>query len=707
MRWRFNGDTCCSCGGSGFNCCVNAVLTFRDVNYVDSLVFRRQDSGGTWYDQEMVYHPIEFFASDVDFDPAGETPVDIFSPCAGSQCKYDGPTFIEIGSGSWETTAGFGQWDEFLVPPGNLHFGRETGFIMNGELEALLPNSTIGSQCGPNKRLTIFAANPNDSRYWKRQLPPNIPAYLSSLTWDVYFGHTTDGGNETITFRFPPYVNYCWPARGGASGVSYCNFADATFSNGVYFASGSGANQSGSQTWTYSGSPDHENYLEIPFGGNTLQFRPSTVTGEEDILYMHLNGGFFFAEKFSVAGTCDGSVTWTSLNNPSNYITFDITGGDSCNECGEQTPVVTGCCTLSDGTVDAYSNSAACTAAGGTYSGDGSACPPTGCCQISGSSDLSGVTEAYCTTQGGTWTQGVECGTGWCIDNTAGQVTEGIEEDECSGTWSATEPTVGCCDISGTEYPDVAQSWCTSQSGTFTAGDCPTPPLGWCVNDSTGAITANVLEDDCSGTWSATEPTSGCCTISGTNHPDVAQSWCTDQSGTFVAGSCPPSTFDPCGETFQIAVNLVTLDMDDPNFQCNSPFNLSAPNWLRGSADVDKDACSTQGVKAYTIGSSNEVYGDETNDPSALNQIATYLTVKYNSGPGTWTVTMVLSYQYGSTQTITASKSGISGSGFDCPSFTLSGSFDTFSGTYTTTCSGSQKDVNDMIGSFNITLTCE
>jgi hypothetical protein len=147
--------------------------------------------------------------------------------------------------------------------------------------------------------------------------------------------------------------------------------------------------------------------------------------------------------------------------------------------------------------------------------------------------------------------------------------------------------------------------------------------------------------------------------------------------------------------------------MDDPNFQCNSPFYLNAPNWLRGSADVDKDACSPQGVKAYTIGSSNEVYGDETDDPSALNQIATYLTAKYDSGAGTWTVTMVLSYQYGSTQTITASKSGISGSGFDCPSFTLSGSFDTFSGTYTTTCSGNQKDVNDMIGSFNITLTCE
>jgi len=342
--------------------------------------------------------------------------------------------------------------------------------------------------------------------------------------------------------------------------------------------------------------------------------------------------------------TCTGHIVGTNPNDLTESIEFDANDWSDCGTPSGLPPLVTGCCELANGKIQNATTEGTCDALGGTWTGN-AACPPTGCCQISGSSDLSGVTEAYCTTQGGTWTQGAACDpAGWCIDDSTGAVTADVEENDCTGTWSATEPTMGCCDISGTEHPDVAQSWCASQSGTFTAGDCPDPP----------------------------EP-----------------------------------TFDPCGETFQIAVNLVTLDMDDPNFQCNSPFNLSAPSWLRGSADVDKDACSPQGVKAYTIGSSNEVYGDETNDPSALNQIATYLTVKYDSGSGTWTVTMVLSYQYGSTQTITASKSGISGSGFDCPSFTLSGSFDTFSGTYTTTCGGNQKDVNDMIGSFNITLTCE
>jgi len=477
--------------------------------------------------------------------------------------------------------------------------------------------------------------------------------------------------------------------------------------NFEWHSGGNTSTQNGTSSWfLYSDQYGSYWLLEIPTDDGLFYLSPDIRLsgggiGRKITLSLPVGGS-----RYIELDSCGGIGVRGDDEDSSDYFIADFPHGQDCDDCNDNS-LTAGCCELADGTVQLTENEAACTALGGTYAGDNVLCPPTGCCQISGSSDLSGVTEAYCTTQGGTWTQDVECGTGWCIDNTTGQVTAGIEEDECSGTWSATEPTVGCCDISGTEYPDVAQSWCTSQSGTFTAGDCPTPPLGWCVNDSTGAITANVLEDDCSGTWSATEPTSGCCTISGTNHPDVAQSWCTAQSGTFVAGSCPPSTFDPCGETFQIAVNLVTLDMDDPNFQCNSPFNLSAPNWLRGSADVDKDACSTQGVKAYTIGSSNEVYGDETNDPSALNQIATYLTVKYNSGPGTWTVTMVLSYQYGSTQTITASKSGISGSGFGCPSFTLSGSFDTFSGTYTTTCGGNQKDVNDMIGSFNITLTCE
>ena len=737
MRWRFNGDTCCACGSTpSLNCCEGSLLTHAPENYLESFETGRQDSGGTWHDQELIESPIQFFSSDVDWVTGAEN-YDIFNPCAGSHCQYDFaqiPTLIQTGTGLWDTSTRWGVWDSLHSPPRNNDvIGQSVGLIIDNNFRLLIPSESDLS-CAPSLLVQLNVGIANHPDYYKRQLPPNISSYLSGLTWGYGTAYPFKG---ELTFRFPLYQNYCWPATGPDAVSGYCNLAEATLTNGSYDDGSTTSTQSGSQTWTFT---NNDNYLEIPFGSDTLQFRPSTTANEEGILYMHLNGGFFFNEKFEITGSCDGSVTWTSLNNPTHSVSFDISGGGDCASCEDIGGVPTGCCVMTDGTVDASSTSSSCTAAGGTYSGDGSSCPdvgcctlpdtsvegnvteayctaqsgtwvsgdcpaiPTGCCEISGQADESGVTEAYCTAQGGTWTEGVSCTTGWCIDNATGLVTANVEEDECTGTWSATEPAVGCCEISGqANESNVVESYCTAQGGTWNEGEnCTT---GWCINDTTGAITANVEEDECTGTWSATEPTSGCCNISGTEHPDVAQSWCTGQSGTFTAGDCPEPTFDPCGESWAASINYLFLDMDDPNFDLSNPFYFSNSAWTQSTNALRRDVCSAFG--AQLDNSTSSVYGDNTGDPTTLS-IASNLSVNYISGSGTWTVDLYLTWTYLSTSyNITATKSGISIPSAGCPTVTILDTFDTFSGNYVQYGGGNTFDVNDLVGSFSVTLTCE
>ncbi len=741
MRWRFKGDTCCACGGSTFNCCVGSITTHRDVNYIDSLIVRRQKPDLTWESREAVITPIELFATSLEEPDTGQV---FLYPCAASSCKWDAPSgvVVEKGTGEYDQSFSFGQYDELLIGSWPWTFSSVNTTSLFGAFGLKLPLGTIIQECAPRHNAVFKANLPNDPDYWKKVEPPAMDAYLAQTTWDI---QTESAGWDTwgsITFRFPHLTNFCWPSRGSTSGITYCNFANTTFTSGVYFDGSSGVNQSGTQSWFYD-SVTQLQYLEIPFGGNTLQFRPSTVTGEDDILYMHINGGFFFAEKFSVSGTCDGNITWTSLNNPSHYVTFTLVNGETCNECGENTPAVTGCCTLADGTVDPNSNATACAALGGTYGGDDSVCPPTGCCTlpdtsvesdvteaycmaqsgswvsgdcpaiptgccaIVGSPDQSGTTQAECTALGGTWTEGVDCAAaGYCQDPSTGVVTSGVEENDCTGTWSATPFPTGCCAITGgPDQPNKNQVECSVLGGTWTEGaNCD--GTGWCIDDTDGSVTSGVEQNDCTGTWSATQPTTGCCVVSGTNHEGVAQQWCTAQGGTFTAGACPPSTFNPCAETFAAAVNSVTLDMSDPSFECASPLNLNTPVWFQGGAFVDHDSCSTEGVKVIPV-ITTEVYGDNTAEPSSLSPVSN-MTIKYISGSDTWKVTLTLQWTYNSnTYSITASKSNISNSGFNCPSFTLSGSFDTFTGNYTQLCSGVLKDVSDLVGSYNITLTCD
>ena len=737
MRWRFNGDTCCSCEVPTLNCCLGSLLTHAPVNYLESFLSGRQDSGGTWHDQQLVSSPIQFFSSDVDWITGAED-YDIFSPCAGSQCQYDfsqTPSLIQTGSGEWDTTTRYGVWDSLHSPPRNNNvIGTSTGLIIDTDFRLLIPDSAEIDGCSPDLLVQLNVGNPNHPDYYKRQLPPSIPAYLSGLTWGYGTSYPFMG---ELTFRFPLYQNYCWPTTGPDAVSGYCNLGNATLTNGSYVDGVTTTTQSGSQTWTFE---NNDNYLEIPFGGDTLQFRPSTAALEEGILYMHTNGGFFFDEKFEITGSCNGSVTWTSLNNPSNSISFDIENGEDCSSCEEINPVASGCCVLSDGTVIESLTSAACSSLGGVYSGDSSSCPPTGCCtlpdtsveedvteayctaqsgswvsgdcpviptgccELSGQPDESGVTESYCTTQGGTWTEGVDCTTGWCIDNATGLVTSGVEEDECTGTWSATEPAVGCCEISGqANEPNVAQSYCIAQGGTWNEGEgCGT---GWCINNTTGAVTAGVEEDECTGTWSASEPTLGCCTISGTQNPDVAESWCTSQSGSFTAGDCVSTEFDPTVSS-RIVVNSATIDVPDPSMSCNDNFelNLTLPRTGAYTTSLTK----TRGLSGKVTGGDYE-YSDPT---FGTNISGSRVDVIFDDVAGTYYVKMIINWSYfGSNFGLeaTTTPAAISTIGY-CPSFVLSGMFDSIvngSGKVAWTQNCGSKDVTDMIGSYNITVECQ
>ena len=460
---------------------------------------------------------------------------------------------------------------------------------------------------------------------------------------------------------------------------------------------------SGGTTYTQNGTSSWANSttsILVPTTGGSVfvsQFTGTLGTaGRKVYIEIGSAGNVEYTLDGCGVGIIGSGPTGETLN-------MDFPNGQDCDECNDNV-LVTGCCEV-NGQVQITAGEAACTALGGTYAGNNTTCPPTGCCALVGSPDLSDVSEAYCTAQGGSWTQDADCaGTGYCQDPSTGVVTEGVEQNDCTGTWSATPFPTGCCAIAGaTDQSGKNQVECTALGGVWTEGvECGT---GWCVDNTTGAITAGIEEDECSGTWSATEPVSGCCTISGTQNPDVAESWCTSQSGTFVAGDCPALSFDPCGETFSATANDITLEMNDPNFNLTNPFYIFPSTWGQGGANSDHDACSTNGIGLYPV--SVDIYGDHTAGPTAASPVS-YTYIKHNSGSGDWTVTTFIQWaNSGTTYTITASKSGISLPSAACPSFTISGSYDTYSGNYTQSGNGQTFTVQDIVGSFNITLTCE
>ena len=206
--------------------------------------------------------------------------------------------------------------------------------------------------------------------------------------------------------------------------------------------------------------------------------------------------------------SCTGTIIGTSVADAQDSVTFTANGWTDCGTPTGPPATPTGCCESPFGTIQNGVTAAQCAAAGGTFS-EAAACPPIGCCTLGDGSRESNVTESYCNAEGGSWAAGA------CPDL----------------------PTGCCAIIGGPDQNGKTQAECNALGGTWTEGvNCD--GSGWCIDDTDGSVTANVEENDCTGTFSATEPVMGCCTIGGTQNPDVAQQWCTAQSGTFVAGDC-------------------------------------------------------------------------------------------------------------------------------------------------------------------------
>ena len=202
-------------------------------------------------------------------------------------------------------------------------------------------------------------------------------------------------------------------------------------------------------------------------------------------------------------------------------------------------------------------------------------------------------------------------------------------------------------DIMITAYQDInhsdkyvlIQAECEEDDG---GTDPPADPLGYCMDDTTGAVTENVLQSECTGTWSADAFTLGCCDVSGTEHPNVAEDWCTTQSGSFTAGACPPD-FDPCPENAKFT--LTSLSLSDPT----SGSCATTPWSATGGSNLGlgyQTGCTKRFYANATIASSENppassgvcdadvVYRAGTNDWLITGEVRYY----NNTVGGNWTV---------------------------------------------------------------------
>ncbi len=471
-------------------------------------------------------------------------------------------------------------------------------------------------------------------------------------------------------------------------------------------------------TWTQNGdSYWEENSLLCPVtNGTPAEDRIAKLWNDDTLRGITETGYYLGLSLYVPFGTlddyllimdkCDGLVTALCTAEPTLLCTFTFAAGEGCDECNPDPPAY-GCCILADGTTTLATGQAQCEGPmGGTYSGDGVECPPVGCCALIGSPDLSDVTEAHCTTQGGVWTEATDCNeAGYCQDPITGVVTPDVEENDCTGNWSATPFPTGCCVIIGS--PDQSgknEIECSVLGGTWTEG-ASCGPLGWCIDDTTGAITPNVEENDCTGTWSATEPTSGCCTIGGTQNPDVAQSWCTAQSGSFVAGACPTNDFDPTTSS-RIVVNSLTLDAPDPSMNCSDNFEMTI-NGLPSTGSYTTALTKSRGLSGKIEGGNFE-YSDPTFGTQITSSSA---EVVFDNVADTFVVKMTINWAYGSSFGFVATTAAapISGIG-TCPSFTLSGTFDSIvdgAGKTAWTQNCNSQTTSDLVGSYNITVECQ
>jgi len=185
----------------------------------------------------------------------------------------------------------------------------------------------------------------------------------------------------------------------------------------------------------------------------------------------------------------------------------------------------------------------------------------------------------------------------------------------------------------------------------------------------------------------------------------VAESWCTAQSGTFVSGDCPSTGFDPTVSS-RIVVNSVTLDAPDPSMNCSDNFEMTINSLpLTGSY-------TTALTKPRSVSGKIEGGNYEYADPTFGTQIVgSDVQVIFDDVAETYVVQMTIQWSYGSSFGIVATTNPSPTAGIGaCPSFTLSGEFDTIANmigkaSWTQNCNS--MTTADLVGSYNITVECQ
>ena len=238
----------------------------------------------------------------------------------------------------------------------------------------------------------------------------------------------------------------------------------------------------------------------------------------------------------------------------------------------------------------------------------------------------------------------------------------------------------------------LVQSECetTDEGGT----DPPADPEGYCIDDTTGAVTSNVLQSACTGTWSSTEPTTGCCDISGTDHADVAESWCTAQSGSFTAGACPPA-FDACAENARFKVTAITFADPNPTACATTPWSVTG---LSGNAlGSPATGCTKIAYRGVTIASSE-------NPPASTGVVDCDVT--YNTGTGDWDLTGEVRYYNNAVSgTTTVTMVGTLSNTLTACGTSISGNiFGTSAGSYSQSCDAT--DGSAISGTITLELEC-
>jgi hypothetical protein len=312
-------------------------------------------------------------------------------------------------------------------------------------------------------------------------------------------------------------------------------------------------------------------------------------------------------------------------------------------------------------------------------------CPPTGCCVLASGQQIEDTTLGYCQSINGAWLIGA-CGEG------------------------------GCCVIDGEPDIEVANlAECSDLGGTFTQGaECNTA-TGWCIDSTTGEVTAGVEEDVCEGTWTTIEPTYGCCTIAGVSSENIEEQFCLVSGGTFVEGDCPIEAIDPT-LPIRVILNSATLDGPDPDLNCTNNFELIIyTNPITGSYTTSL----TKSVDFDTYDGAilgDGVYASQYSGYTLLG-LGTKMSINFLANDE-YEIEMTILWSYQANLASPSKDYGLlcktnpismSGMG-NCPSLTLTGSFDSvadIAGKEPFAQSCNNLTASDLVGSYNITLECQ